>query len=117
MCDFQREGPGFTLRIKVTRDHISRGEPKSVSGCPIALALLDALPIMNHHGNSFLSVGSRAADIPIKVPGVGWVLRWYRHFNSKLPESAQKFIEEFDSGHLPDPFEFDLSLEQERTYE
>lgn len=116
MSDATRELPSFAVRIKVMQEHISRGQPKSVDRCPIALAIIDALPVMDQDGDYFLSVGPRSVDVPLKVPGVGWALHRYRHFNSELPSSAQDFIKQLDAGSPPQPFEFDLTLEQEKAY-
>ena len=116
MSTINCEVPSFILRVTVTQKHISCGKPRSVSACPVAIAILEALPVMDHDGEQFLSVQANDVDIPVTVPGVGWALHWYRHFKGELPKAAQKFIGDFDTGNSPKPFEFNLTLTQEGPY-
>src|SRR5579859_6917117 len=92
MSHIKRKSPSFIVRVAVTGEHISYGKPGLVSACRVALAIVEALPVMDHDGEQLLSVRSNAVDISVKVPGVGWVLHWYRHFKGDLPEAAQRFI-------------------------
>jgi hypothetical protein len=77
------------MLIKVTEDHIRRGRRQSICKCPIALAIMEAVP------TRLLIVGPNVVSIDI-----GEFL---------LPKEAQDFIGDFDfEKKKVSPFEFEL---------
>ncbi len=81
------------MKIQVTKECIEKGQRKSKSCCPIALALKEA-------GYRLPLVGSRVATFRI----AGTELR-QRVF---LPAGARDFVEAFDSGLDVEPTVFEL---------
>lgn len=76
------------ITIKVNKEHIAQGEARSSCNCPIALALMEAIP------NKCIGVGQ----------GVFWiVLDWF-----DLPPEAKKFRKAFDNGEAVEPFSFEI---------
>ena len=91
-CTRTEERPVSVRRIRVTAEHIARGEPRHPGGCPIAVALQDAgLPAI---------VGERSADLAFGSSA----------YRSALPHTARQFIERFDLGAPVHPFEFDIEV-------
>lgn len=90
------------MMISLTEEHIKSGVRKSYSSCPIALALTAAIP---------------AELQPVRVLPTAVVYRWGRWSENpvrvSLPNSAQKFIRDFDDddGEItPQPFSFEVEL-------
>lgn len=77
------------MKIQVTQEDIDQGTPSEVCACPIALA---AKRVFAHREIAVLDIVIQIGD------------RW----EMALPDSAQKFIEEFDNGLPVTPFEFEL---------
>jgi hypothetical protein len=87
--------------ISVTAEHIARGAPECEWGCPVALAILDAVP-----GIAAIAVnGGYVGTADIRLHD-GRVLEL------QLPEEARLFISDFDGLDEPQatiqPFTFDL---------
>lgn len=80
------------MKIEVTAEHIRDGERSQPSLCPVALALRQRFGCDCH-------VGSHTAV---------WVEAGGR-FVVDLPESATKFVNEFDAGLAVEPFGFAIS--------
>ena len=85
------------MRVKVTQEHIDRGEPLSVRKCPIVLAIQDKDDIEGALvSNSFARLVYKDGSPT-------------RRF--KLPPWAIIFIDDFDDGRTVKPFEFDMMEE------
>jgi hypothetical protein len=88
-----------TVEISVTADHIARGEQRNCERCPIALALLEAVPYA-----PLIEVNAGHADI--------------HHLGAEhegmpcmLPDEALDFIQGFDEGaDWVGPFTFTLQV-------
>jgi hypothetical protein len=87
--------------INVTAEHIATGQPECEWGCPVALAILDAIPGIAAIAVNGGDIGT--ADIRLHD---GRVLPLM------LPEEARLFISDFDGIDEPhatlQPFTFDL---------
>ena len=80
--------------IKVTQEHIDAGTRKSCFHCPIALAVKEAT----------------CMDPAVRPYGVRFYA--YPKYIIELPNSAIRFIENFDN-HVPvKPFEFNLDFDR-----
>jgi hypothetical protein len=80
------------MRIRVTDNHIGKGERRSIFCCPIALAIKKRIGMRN------ISVGIHQVRIEGKL--------------FELPSEAKGFIEDFDTGRPVAPFTFDLPIEE-----
>lgn len=87
------------MLIKVTEDDIKIGNRKDCKTCPIAQALSKLMK-----DGVVVKVRIVIADI-FEVNGKR---RW-----RKLPELASEFILRYDSGEIPQPFEFELDIPEE----
>lgn len=94
-----------TKRIKVTRNHIDRGETNHGENCPIGLALQQA---------GFSSVEVTGDQLELESGEANFTL--------PLPKSMQNFIEKFD-GITDDeerkrfkPFEFEIELPRVKNF-
>jgi hypothetical protein len=85
--------------IKVTSDHIKRGDRRSPGCCPIALAVKEACRL------PFVSVGINSVSWSYNE-GVDVIHECIFEPDSSLVE----FITRFDLGSPVQPFEFDLPL-------
>jgi hypothetical protein len=87
--------------VSVTREHIAAGQPECEWGCPIALAIIDAIPDIAAISVNGGDIGT--ADIRLHD---GRVLPL------NLPEEARLFISDFDGLDEPhatiQPFTFEL---------
>jgi hypothetical protein len=80
--------------IKVTADHIAKGEPYESDRCPVALAICE-----QWRPGAQASVWVHAiASVP---SGESWT--------AKLPDAALWWVESFDFGRPVEPFEFELN--------
>jgi hypothetical protein len=87
------------LSINVTQEDIERGQRHECDLCPIALALLRAIP-----GANVEVVPSKVWILPAgKREPFGWEL-------ARLPDEAQSFMTKFDLGWAVEPFTFDLEV-------
>lgn len=75
------------MLIKVTQEHIDKGERGSSCNCPIAMAI---------------------GELTLSPVSVGGAVVCTRLVNYPLPVSARLFICEFDNGGHVKPFEFEL---------
>lgn len=83
------------MLIKVTQDHIDRGEKDNCLGCPVALALAEAIgEEINVQTDEFEGPDSGTID---------------------LPDSVKLFVDSFDEGLPVHPFEFELSEDDVET--
>lgn len=78
------------IKIKVTKEHIEKGQRVSPYCCPIALSIREQFP------NKRIVV-TRA-----------YTLIGARDF--KNPSEAQEFIDDFDHRNAVSPFEFELGV-------
>ena len=91
-----------TAEIPVTARHIACGVPKNCLRCPIALAILDAVPdipefeVNENHVHYFIPDTSEFLTVP-------------------LDASAQEFIVTFDDGVEVEPFTFTLEVPEAVT--
>ncbi|QEM41504.1 hypothetical protein SEA_FORZA_34 [Gordonia phage Forza] len=93
-----------TLDVKVTQEHINKGQQSDCGRCPIALAVLELLGADNY----FVSVGATGIALTSKVNGD------HHYAMFKMPYEAQKFVFAFDNPHASNraaragirPFEF-----------
>lgn len=83
----------MTFTIQVTQKHIQEGKRKSISSCPIALALKR----------------ERFEDVMVETTYCSfWIGNLsYGYF---FPKSAQTFIEKFDAGKKVRPFNFKVKI-------
>jgi hypothetical protein len=85
----------MTTIVVVTTEHIERGEPENCERCPVALAIMDALPAAG-----VPSVGP--SEVAFRVADDMWT-------DVHLPPEVSDFIESFDGGATDiGPFSFDL---------
>lgn len=77
--------------VSVTEEHIKNGEPKSFSGCPIALACKELFP---------------NCDIDVDLESIGVYPNNERYDFLMTPKKAQNFIKKFDDGEKVKPFSF-----------
>jgi hypothetical protein len=82
-----------TITVTVTQAHIDKGDIQSCASCPIALAL----SAMGEH-----YIVDCAALYRNSAGKYDWVAR--------LPDSAIRFINDFDSGFPVEPFAFEVEL-------
>jgi hypothetical protein len=78
--------------IRVTADHIARGERSLSSRCPIARAIAE-------------QSGFSLDDIAVG-PDEASILNFEVWFRARLPLTAYAFIRDFDDGQPVKPFEF-----------
>ena len=90
----------MTTIVVVTTEHIERGEPENCERCPVALAIMDALP---------------AAGVPEVGPSqISFRVSDYQWADIGLPPEAIDFIETFDGGTDDvEPFSFELDYPAE----
>lgn len=81
--------------IEVTQEHINKGERYVPTGCPIALAVRDALK----NYTSAVAVGYQS--IVVHNPETG-----EREYTFNLPADALAFLYEFDADREVAPFTF-----------
>ena len=86
------------MKIKVTAEHINKGEPMNHSSCPIALAINDV-------GYFQTNVGP---NLVIFRPFMDSIQR----FKVSLPTRARKFIEKFDAKKTVKPFNFIINFDR-----
>lgn len=86
-----------TVTVPVTQKHIYDGEPGNTCACPVALAILDAIP-----GLCEASVAEREADL-MWPDGHGETVT--------LPLAAREFIACLDDGGPVSPFTFIIEIE------
>lgn len=76
--------------VKVTQDHIDRGEPESCISCPVALA---------------------ARDVGIRVDVYAEAVVFHHNYKTvRPPDSVSAFVERFDQNATVEPFEFYLEI-------
>ncbi len=81
------------MRIKVTAEHIARGEPERIRECPVALAL---------------------RDLGINDPCVEYGYVRFGEFGKRhsahISDAVVRRIKRFDNGKPIQPFSFDLEV-------
>lgn len=82
------------MQIKVTDDHIRRGERGTASSCPVALAIKEQIKID--------AISVYGADVRLAISS----REFYRH----LPREVTEFVDDFDANSVVQPFEFTLPL-------
>lgn len=78
-----------SLTVKVTADDIEKGERGNPCFCPIAQAVRRELDLQVPH-----------------LTEVGELCMIVRSATFRLPDTARKFVDDFDSGRDVEPFEF-----------
>lgn len=81
------------IKVKVTKDHIERGEKETDDRCPVALAISELDP------NATVSVCDD--DIWFGYPP--------EYGEYPTPEKVRRFIKHFDAGLPVRPFTFELA--------
>ena len=96
-----------TLKIEVTPDDIVTGWSRCKDRCPVALAVLRALPTHQIFRTRawFVAVGQDDVYLHSGGGGIAWA--------GALPWKAVQFVDEFDSEDDGLPFSFDLELERD----
>jgi hypothetical protein len=92
------------VTVAVTQDHISRGTPSDCGRCPVALALLDAMP------------GAYLAEVCWAGPDArAWATVWLPRgtLTGWLGEAAGPFIHDYDFGDPVEPFTFTMHIPEE----
>lgn len=89
------------IKIKVEPKHIADGKAGSCTKCPIALAIRDL--------GLFPAGASVAED---HRPWVEYVNAEGKMMRRCLPETAMKFVRDFDEGSMASPVEFELGDEE-----
>lgn len=84
------------IHIEVTAEHIANGERRSGGGCPVALAVNEAL--WSYY------------DVAVSPRYVSLHSNRGKSFCAPLPRNATKFIDAFDAGLLVEPMAFDLEV-------
>jgi hypothetical protein len=85
---------GTTTTVSVTAEHVAEGEILNCEKCPVALAILAAIP----------QAEKAYADCwtaHVYTPGA-----WY---SADLPECASIFVRSFDNDEPVEPFTFGLT--------
>jgi len=92
------------MKIKVTKEHINKGEKHDACKCPIALAVCEAL------GRTIVETPIGHMTYPVEVDNSILVLREDENVYDDYPinEEIYNFIGNFDAGQQVEPFEFDL---------
>jgi hypothetical protein len=83
------------LKIKVTQEHIDKGERKSERFCPVALALKEQT-----HERAF-----------VLKENCYFLVRQYVPRKYPMPKEVEEFVSKFDKGEKVDPFSFDCDEE------
>jgi hypothetical protein len=89
------------VTITVTQDHINEGWPCNCGRCPVALALIAAIP------------GAGLADVWVEddeARAVIWLDDERSTLNLRLPAEAHDFIAAFDGGSPVSPFAFEAEV-------
>lgn len=109
------------LQVKVTDNHIKNGKRSTLTACPVALAVNDALKGKLAKGvllyptvtETLLSLVGK--KIPEAIPE--HLVTQNTKFTPKevyiavkLPDDATVFINSFDNGYLVEPFDFELEI-------
>lgn len=82
----------MVIKIKVTEEHIDKGNQADCYSCPIALAL-------------------KEASQELGTPEVcGYMVYWPKKIGT-LPHKAREFIRKFDKDRTAQPFEFEIDIE------
>lgn len=84
--------------VKVNQKHINTGKRNNSEKCPLAIALNDTTGIK-------WSVGLTSCS-----PGEGYIMK--KMFF--LPLRAIQFIKDFDNRKITKPFEFELTINEEK---
>jgi len=79
--------------VRVTADHLARGERLAAGRCPLALAVAEALP------------GSQ----PVVSGQWVWTWRGGRRVRHDLPEDVAERVRGYDRAGQMEPFEFALA--------
>lgn len=88
-----------SIRIKVTQDHIDRGQRGNSCDCPIALALEGAQKDLSSFGHlTKASVGMSSVRLFFPQSTSDFL----------IPLEASRFVRRFDRGESVEPFEFEL---------
>jgi hypothetical protein len=90
------------VTVNVTQEHIDRGERNACAKCPVALALLAAIP---GAGMSDVYWGG-ADDEHVDACAIVWIDGKRKALHLQLPQEASAFIAEFDDGLPVTPFTF-----------
>ena len=77
------------MQVHVRKKHIARGEPDTVTQCPVALALADLLGTEVHVESTYIKLG---------------------RCRFRLPPRVRQFIRHFDTGQQVKPFTFTFTL-------
>lgn len=88
-----------TIRINVTERDIARGRPRNLQSCPIARAA------HRHQGLRRAEVNGAS----IVVPLAGTTSSYY----IAMPQRAQSFVGAFDAGLHPEPFSFNITVNED----
>lgn len=95
------------IKVDVTSNHIRNGQRGVKSTCPVALAILDAMNMveMNRYkvavcGDSFNIHDCRTSET----------------FHFRAPGSVGKFVESFDAYGMPPPFQFEFDFDLKGVY-
>lgn len=86
----------MTVRVRVTQEDIDAGVRDDCNRCPLALAVMRAVP--------------QAKMAVVTYASVKLVMDATTLVTAKLPDRATLAIVEFDSSGTMSPFEFDLPL-------
>jgi hypothetical protein len=88
------------MKIIVTREHISRGERKSRSSCPVALAIHEQL-------------GTHSQGVIVDVHNIFVTTKKNKVFVFDAPVEVKSFSMKYDVGEAPYvAFEFSLPVDQ-----
>lgn len=88
------------MRVKVTQEHINKGERISCSRCPVALAIADITNVVvSVTTTCFYRLKKTRQD------------RFHLRKKVDMPLEVRKFVRRFDSYQPVEPFEFDLDVE------
>lgn len=85
--------------IQVTQDDIDKGVKNNTKFCPIARAMVRTLGL---DGVDDIFVGYTVAEVQYATDGP------LEYLECPLPTEAKDFIEQFDTDHTVEPFEFEV---------
>ena len=98
------------VTVPVTAGHIDRGTPGDCTACPIALAILDAIPQATHAEVAWWTCAENEAG----ESGAGATIRLERGIlNGRLGKAADAFVVAFDNGQPVEPFTITITIPEE----
>jgi hypothetical protein len=94
--------------IAVTAEHIAKGKPDNCRECPVALAILAAMPEARRV--DVIQIGDSLTYTRIRVIPDNARPANRTTLEAPLPAEAARFIRAFDNGEPVEPFSFTVDI-------